>query len=887
MTRRAGIATAVLFLVAIPSAFAADPPQATTEAAKQVGESSVTLAGKVNPKGSSVATCRFEYGTTPAYGAEVPCRPSSLGAGSVNVPVTAEINGLEPGTAYHFRITAASASGATLGTDRSFVTTGTPSCSNADRRREQGILAIRLPDCMALEQVSPSRKWSQRAYVQGISADGARIMFKSQAALADTPGNLDAFQGDVYVATRNPQSVWDTQATSPPAPIDFGIGGRVNMARSFTPDLTRWLVLGGTTEGSQAALGIAQLFRGGLGGLFDPLSPSLVPAGTVNGQQLVSNSRLQGVSADHERVVFAPGDGSATYLPGDPVPSGSGSDRNLYVAELDAAGQPALKLLSRDEVGPDAGKAWGEACGARVGSIAAHGGGATNWRNQGALSHDGTTIYFSTRPKQAEGVPCSSANGLRIMERRIGLDGLADIRHLLPDEGAGECDRIAPACSGVDGDDVYQGASVDGSKVYLITNRQLANSDLDSGSGCSPFVGLTGCDLYLYDAAKPAGERLTQVSAGEVTAQHPVAGEGAGVYLGTVAISGDGSRVYFVAAGVLTDEPNPEGHLASEFPATPKLYHWDASSERTTFVGPLALSDQELWTFAGTFLNRAYPVPATGTDAAGHEVGGDGHVLVFQSRAALTAQDTDGGHLDTFRYDGAASPPSLECVSCRPGGPDGVPIDVSIAQASIEDPGLAGTAFAELGRWVSEDGKTIIVQTTQRLLDEDLNDKRNVYIWRDGSLTLLPGTTLPSSTGAIGLGESIAAVVSHDGSQVAFTAYSPLLPSDGDTAQDVYVARVGGGSPFPPTTEPCQGEQCLPASSGVPGAVAPLSAGYVGRGNVFEPRVRPKRQCPKGKRKARRGKRSVCIKAKKKRRSAKHGRSAKNRGQALKRGGRK
>jgi hypothetical protein len=54
------------------------------------------------------------------------------------------------------------------------------------------------------------------------------------------------------------------------------------------------------------------------------------------------------------------------------------------------------------------------------------------------------------------------------------------------------------------------GVSVDGSKVYFTTNRQLVNSDLDgSAAGCNGFSGVAGCDLYLYDADKLEGERLT------------------------------------------------------------------------------------------------------------------------------------------------------------------------------------------------------------------------------------------------------------------------------------------------------------------------------------------------------------------------------------------
>ena len=47
-------------------------------------------------------------------------------------------------------------------------------------------------------------------------------------------------------------------------------------------------------------------------------------------------------------------------------------------------------------------------------------------------------------------------------------------------------------------------------------------------SACVGFL-VGGCDLYLYDAEGEEGERLTQVSAGEVAPGHAVPGQGANV----------------------------------------------------------------------------------------------------------------------------------------------------------------------------------------------------------------------------------------------------------------------------------------------------------------------------------------------------------------------
>jgi hypothetical protein len=859
---------AILGATLTPSvATAADPPIAATEDASAIGNSSATLNGKVNPQGSTVSVCRFEYGTTSAYGAALPCTPASLGTGGFNVAVSVDLTSLEAATTYHYRLIASSIDGANQGADRTFTTTGAPACPNAARRLEQGILAIQLPDCMALEQVSPSVKYSQRAAAPVISADGRRVAFKSLAALADTPGNLDAFAGDRYVSTRG-EDGWIPAPTSPPSPYADGWERRKDLTRSYDPSLTRWLLYASGEAGSPVQFGIGQLFRGGLGGIFEPVSPLLEPIDPSVGRSNVELTDLQGASADHRKLFISPGDSKAVYLPDDPVPS-AGFDKSVYQAQLDADNQPSVKLLTRDETGPDAGKVWGGKCGARIGGIT---GQFTGWRNQGAVSADGSRVYFSTRAAQLPVPACNFANKFRIMER-TETAGVAEIEELI----VSECTRVAPACkteAELNGDDLFSGASVDGTKVYFATNRQLADSDLDGGfSECSNFFAAPGCDLYLYDSEADEGERLTQVSAGEVSPGHPTVGEGADVYNGTVAISGDGSHVYFAAAGVLTPSANPDGKTADEYPAeAPKLYVWDTDSEDIRFIGIADPLDFALWGGRGTFLGNAYPVPATGKDGFGNEVGGRGDVLIFQTRAALTSEDADGTYLDTFRYDAGAASPTLECVSCKPGGPDAEPLETTERGPGIQQVYVIGTAFAEENRWVSEDGDTVLIRTNQALLSADVNGARNDYLWRDGELTLLPGTTPPASP-TIG---DYPPVLSHDGSMVAFTAYSPLLPSDGDTNSDVYVARPGGGFPFPRPEQTCVGEACQGGPPQRPGEQSAASETARSFGNVVSsPRKKAKR-CAKGKRKVTKKGKTRCVKVSRKK-SAKTRKSAQQR----------
>ena len=51
-------------------------PLAEVEAPSSVSRTSAELNGSVNPSGSQVKDCHFQYGSTEAYGTSVPCSPS-------------------------------------------------------------------------------------------------------------------------------------------------------------------------------------------------------------------------------------------------------------------------------------------------------------------------------------------------------------------------------------------------------------------------------------------------------------------------------------------------------------------------------------------------------------------------------------------------------------------------------------------------------------------------------------------------------------------------------------------------------------------------------------------------------------------------------------------
>ncbi|HEY7962033.1 MAG TPA: hypothetical protein VID29_08945 [Solirubrobacteraceae bacterium] len=105
-------------------------PDVSTGEASAVAQSSATLQGTVNPNGTAITDCHFDYvdeadfkpGEANPYagGASVPC--AGTPAGSTPQPVSASVVGLTPGTVYHFRLSAANSGGGVAGLDQTFST---------------------------------------------------------------------------------------------------------------------------------------------------------------------------------------------------------------------------------------------------------------------------------------------------------------------------------------------------------------------------------------------------------------------------------------------------------------------------------------------------------------------------------------------------------------------------------------------------------------------------------------------------------------------------------------------------------------------------------------------------------------------------------------------
>lgn len=117
-------------------------PKLTTGKARAAGRIA-TLKGTVNPEGLPLRSCTFQYGTTAAYGSRVSCA-EAVGSGLAPVAVSAQVNGLQPGQIYHYRLVAADVHGKEVGADGVFTMPRPPAPYTAPHITGGGLVGTTL-----------------------------------------------------------------------------------------------------------------------------------------------------------------------------------------------------------------------------------------------------------------------------------------------------------------------------------------------------------------------------------------------------------------------------------------------------------------------------------------------------------------------------------------------------------------------------------------------------------------------------------------------------------------------------------------------------------------------------------------------------------------------
>jgi WD40 repeat protein len=283
------------------------------------------LKARINPEGAATEY-RFEWGTSTAYGDST---EGGVGSDSSTHEVGAGLDGLQPGTTYHYRVVATSGVAENQGPDHTF-TTYQPFVPDTDCPNQAFRIGFsaNLPDCRAYEMVSPRDKNggevlgsdSQANRVAGypshISLAGDKISFGSFTAFAGAQSA--PFYSD-YMAIRT-ASGWQTEAISPPrtGESNYPIGVRdLPGYKTFSPDLsTGWLLFDYDPPLAPGAPeGFADLYRHDfVGGGYEALNTIVPTIPYPNDFQ----PELQGLSDDGSHVFFR---GSGGLLPGAPFGS--------------------------------------------------------------------------------------------------------------------------------------------------------------------------------------------------------------------------------------------------------------------------------------------------------------------------------------------------------------------------------------------------------------------------------------------------------------------------------------------------------------------------------------------------------------------------------------
>jgi IPT/TIG domain/WD40-like Beta Propeller Repeat len=172
-------------------------PTVETGIVSTVTLGTATLNATVNPDGTEVTSCLFEYGTTVGYGSSAPCSPSP-GVGEGPVGVSAAITGLSANTTYHFRISATNERATSEGVDETFETPAPgppPTIKKLSPRKG--------PATGGISVIITGANFTGLTSVEFGSVEATKVSFNSATSItavspAETPGKVT-----VTVATVN------------------------------------------------------------------------------------------------------------------------------------------------------------------------------------------------------------------------------------------------------------------------------------------------------------------------------------------------------------------------------------------------------------------------------------------------------------------------------------------------------------------------------------------------------------------------------------------------------------------------------------------------------------------------------------------------------------
>jgi hypothetical protein len=648
------------------------------------------------------------------------------------------------------------------------------------------------------EMVSPPYKGGYAAgSLIAIAPDGDRVVFTSLGAFA---GVLSPAGTGVSYLARRGSAGWSTESLQTPPGGD---------SKDFSSDLEYVLGLAPNAAGGEDIL----------------LQRTDAPV-TAGGWELLS--AVQALDGGEGEIGESSGDAGLCHLVladagGALLPEATNTEGQLYdFARGCSHEERSLRLIAvrnRNGANGEPGVINGS-CRVVLGDSSGESGESEGkqkaaWND---LAAGGAEIFFTANV----GASCAET-GRQVFVR---LGGRHTVEVSRP-ASLSSCNEVPCKGASERANSYFKGASQDGSRVFFTTTASLVNGDEDTGN-----------DLYMARIECPEGEPECEVARRQRTAlvqvsHDPVAGQPADVQ-GVLRIARDGSRVYFVAHGVLSESANGQGEMALD--GADNLYVYDSNTENVAFIAALCSGPAR----SGSVEDGHCPSNLSGgrndgplwTAASGGEAQStpDGGVFVFSSYARLTADDADPAR-DVYRYDAATG--TLERISIgeagyHANGNDGA-YDATLQGSGLDPDGStpAGSKVYQQyemnTRAVSDDGSRVVFETAEPLSPAAVNGLNNVYEWHEGEVSLISSGDSPlSDTGA---------VITPSGSDIFFETAARLAPVDVDEFVDVYDARMGGGFPAVPgprgqcSADACQGPLTIPAPLLIPGSVSQAPGG--------------------------------------------------------------
>ena len=830
-------------------------PTVTTGPASSIAQTSATLNGTVNPNGTAVTSCEFQYGTSSAYGQSMPCAqtPAQIGSGKTPAPVSANLTGVQPDTTYHFRLVVGNAGGTSDGADQSF---GPPAV-------EHMFTSDVTPTSFALNaQIDPHASATTYHFEYGTSSSyGTSVPVPDAGIAAGSPQTVtqrltDLTAGTTYhwrvVAanasgtTTSGDHIFTTPGLGGPFALPDGRGYEmVSPAAKNSADATSLL-----SPTRSSASGDAVSYSSVVNAYADPsggnfFNQYIARRGTsgwstqsitppMNGATWIQ-SVTKGDNMANPWLAFAPDLSAGMVQSGDPplTTDASQGQLNFYLARY-APGSISYQLMT-DVAPPNSPPS-------SLDVMPVFAGASADFSHVVFVEASNLTSNAPTGSGQPQVDNVYEWVGGQLRLVNVGPDGTplaqgAVVGLESRESSTSESLRSFPAF-GIN--DLTHAVSDDGSRIFFTDESDFALYVREDGTttklvsashqtGADPTVPHQGIfqgasadgskvlfesdDALTNDATPGYNLYQYEVDSGQLTDLTTGDPNGANVELGgVVGSSEDGSYVYFVATGVLA--PGATG-------GQPNLYLSHAGS--TTLIARLDPSD---WVLDESNLG------VSGGHLRNVRLTPDGTHLAFESVASVTGYDNTDANTgqpdsEVFLYDAPTN--QLSCASCNPTGAR--PLGSSTLGFAQSE-----TNFVYYPpRNLSDNGSRLFFDSNDSLAAGDSNGRQDVYEYEregtgscsqaGGCIYLISRGTSSDDAGFLD--------ASPSGSDVFFATRQQLVPQDTDDLIDLYDARVGGGFPYVPPGPPCTAsDTCKAPFGGAPPLPTAASVTFSGPGNL-------------------------------------------------------